>query len=225
MALGWTAIGLSHTNKLVLLSLADNANDSGVCWPSIQNIACRCSLDERSIYRAISVLEDGGHLTVQARPGKSTVYRVHPCQTVTPDSLSPLTPCQGPPDTLSGVRAVTPDSLSPTPDSLSPRIIKNLRSKIKNLDSRLPRTRTVPEGFQITDPMRQWAKTKCPHLDIESETEKFRDHEFRDPHSNWAGAWRQWMRRAPEFRSGNGAHPPAIPPRTWRPAEEETEKC
>lgn len=128
MALAWTAVSLSHTSKLVLLSLADNANDSGVCWPSIQNIACRCSLDERSIYRAIGVLEEAGHLSSQPRPGKSTVYRVHPRQAVTPDSWSPLTACQVTPDTVSG----TPDSLSGTPDSLSPIIIKNLKEPSLN---------------------------------------------------------------------------------------------
>ena len=34
--------------KLVLLKLADNANDNGECWPSHGNIADHCEISERS---------------------------------------------------------------------------------------------------------------------------------------------------------------------------------
>lgn len=205
MSMAWTAVGLSHTAKLVLLALADNANDAGVCWPSIPKVANRCSLDERTVFRAIAMLEGGGHVTTEARPGKSTIYRVHPLQPSTPDRESPLTgghPCH----------KVTPDIKSGTPDSLSPPITSEVLSSQKSESSRTvrsslrsPRARVVPADFVITEDMRKWAKSKCPNVDIDAETEKFRDHEYRDPHSNWVAAWRQWMRRAPEFLRSNGS--------------------
>ena len=35
--------------KLVLLKLADNANDQGECWPSYQCIADQCEMSKRSV--------------------------------------------------------------------------------------------------------------------------------------------------------------------------------
>ena len=85
------------SRKAVLISLADQANDDGICWPSVGSIADRTCLDERTVQRAISDLQDEGHLTVQMRTGRSTVYRVHPRHgdtpvTVTPPSESHPTP-------------------------------------------------------------------------------------------------------------------------------------
>lgn len=80
----------------------------------------------------------------------------------------------------------------------------------------------VPENFAITPEMRQWAATECPSVDIDLETKKFRDHEFKSAHTDWPKAWRRWMRTAPEFRrSGNGMHPPQTPVRRWRPTDDE----
>jgi hypothetical protein len=33
-------------------------------------------------------------------------------------------------------------------------------------------------------------------VNVRRETEKFRDHTFKTAHSDWAGAWRNWVRRA-----------------------------
>jgi hypothetical protein len=56
--------------------------------------------------------------------------------------------------------------------------------------------RACPEAFTVTDEMRQWAAEKAPRADIERETEKFRDWEFKDAKTDWPKAWRTWMRRA-----------------------------
>lgn len=45
--------GSGRVLKWVLISLADNANDQGYCWPSIETIAQRTMLTERSVQRAI----------------------------------------------------------------------------------------------------------------------------------------------------------------------------
>jgi hypothetical protein len=37
------------SEKLVLLALADYANEAGQCWPSIATIARRCGLERRYI--------------------------------------------------------------------------------------------------------------------------------------------------------------------------------
>lgn len=45
--------GSGRSLKHVLISLADQANDDGVCWPSIATIAQRTMLQPRSVQRAI----------------------------------------------------------------------------------------------------------------------------------------------------------------------------
>lgn len=42
---------------LVLLSLCDRANDSGICWPSIADISRRTRLGERQVTRLLGELE------------------------------------------------------------------------------------------------------------------------------------------------------------------------
>lgn len=61
-----------------------------------------------------------------------------------------------------------------------------------------------PESFRLTDDLKAWASENVPGLDWVSETEKFRDWEFKQPRSDWAKVWRLWMRKAHESRSGGG---------------------
>lgn len=86
---------------------------------------------------------------------------------------------------------------------------------------RAVRSRKAPAEFSITEAMREWARAKCPNVDLDAETEKFRDHEFRDPHSDWLAAWRQWIRRSPEFAPRAGFAKPQPPAVTWRPPADE----
>ena len=57
------------TRKLVLLKLADNANDQGECWPSYQNIADHCEISRRSVIAHINALEEAGLLRKISRKG------------------------------------------------------------------------------------------------------------------------------------------------------------
>jgi len=46
--------------KLVLIKLADNANDKGECWPSYQHIAEQCEIGRSTVKSHIKALEDMG---------------------------------------------------------------------------------------------------------------------------------------------------------------------
>ena len=54
-------------HKLVLLKLADNANDNGECYPSYQHIAKQCEISKRTAMRAIEELCKKGLLLKQSR--------------------------------------------------------------------------------------------------------------------------------------------------------------
>lgn len=56
--------------KLVLIKLADNANDHGECWPSLQYIADQCEISKRSVISHISKLCESGLIKKEHREGR-----------------------------------------------------------------------------------------------------------------------------------------------------------
>lgn len=59
----------------------------------------------------------------------------------------------------------------------------------------------LPNDFKITDAMAGWAHQHTPHVDINLETEQFRDYwdakSGRDATKlDWVATWRTWMRKA-----------------------------
>lgn len=74
----WPLAGMSPAQKAVLISLADQANDDGYCWPSVGTISKRTCLSERAVQGAIKWLHSAGLLTSDERRGTSSVYRITP---------------------------------------------------------------------------------------------------------------------------------------------------
>jgi len=56
MAQAWQVKLANAARKLVLVKLADNANDEGRCWPSYAYLAAQCEMSERSVIRHINDL-------------------------------------------------------------------------------------------------------------------------------------------------------------------------
>ena len=44
-----------------------------------------------------------------------------------------------------------------------------------------------PDDFEVTDDMRAWAAIDCPGVNVERATDKFRDHSFDKPKTDWLG--------------------------------------
>jgi hypothetical protein len=63
----WKAKIDNPTRKLVLLSLADQANDEGWTWPAMRTIAQRCGVAERTVREHIAMLEVHGILKREQR--------------------------------------------------------------------------------------------------------------------------------------------------------------
>ncbi|EDX6823397.1 helix-turn-helix domain-containing protein [Salmonella enterica subsp. enterica serovar Inverness] len=83
--------------KLVLIKLADNANDNGECWPSYQHIADHCECSRSAVRTHIDALIGMGVLTKENRMGinngkgnTSNVYYLNLDNPVPPKSTAPV---------------------------------------------------------------------------------------------------------------------------------------
>lgn len=110
MTLVWATPMQNHTEKLVALAIADNANDNGVCWPSVTTIARKCDLSEQGVLNRIKSLQKTGWLKVEHKPGCSNTYIINP--------PTPLTPQQGLPPNAVDHHPPTP--LTPPPNAVDP---------------------------------------------------------------------------------------------------------
>ena len=73
----WTSPEPSEAaDRLMLLALADNANDAGVCWPSVVTLAKKCATTTRSVLRTLDRLEASGRIVRERTPGKHNTYRL-----------------------------------------------------------------------------------------------------------------------------------------------------
>ena len=78
----WKAQRISCNQKLVLLKLADCADDDGRnVYPSVQRIARECCLSERTVQRFLRRFVDLGLLSIEANGfggrGRARLYRMH----------------------------------------------------------------------------------------------------------------------------------------------------
>ncbi|HHE3724330.1 TPA: helix-turn-helix domain-containing protein [Escherichia coli] len=83
--------------KLVLIKLADNANDNGECWPSYQHIADHCECSRSAVRTHIDALIGMGVLTKENRMGinngkgnTSNVYYLNLDNPMPPKSTAPV---------------------------------------------------------------------------------------------------------------------------------------
>ncbi len=122
----WPLGGMSIAQKAVLVSLADNANDQGVCWPSIGTIAKRTCASERAVQNAIKWLEEAKIVKANRTNGRHTSYTITPAAYAPPQEIHPRTKCTPAADS-------PPQEMHPTPAG----------------DAGDPRTACVPPPHQV----------------------------------------------------------------------------
>ena len=122
---------------LVMVALADYADEDGTCWPSQERIAARARASERSVRRHLTWLQEQGLVTVEHRwaqrgAGRSTrvssVYRLPVGKAWTPDEA---------PKKTAGRRV---SAGQPVPDNLTG----------KNEDGRVSAGQVVPDNLAGT---------------------------------------------------------------------------
>ena len=143
MSACWPLQGMSPAQKAVLISLADQANDDGYCWPSVGTIAKRTCLSERAVQGAIKWLVSAGLLSADERKGTSSVYQITPAAYAPPQEMRPADAApRG-----AGNAPPPPQMLHPTPADAAPKPSMN-----HQLNRKEPKdTRADATGFVLPD--------------------------------------------------------------------------
>lgn len=175
--------------KLVLIKLADNANDNGECWPSYQHIADHCECSKSAVKEHISALIKLGLMTKENRVGvnngkgnTSNVYRLHLTRTPVPPESTPVPPESTPPVPPAGTR--TSHSFEPVKEPLDNK---------KKLSS-------MPEGFSPSASHQKMAEEYG--ISLQEEFDKFTDHHISKGSKfvDWNRALNTWLRNAKGFQ-------------------------
>lgn len=84
--------------------------------------------------------------------------------------------------------------------------------------------RKCPADFEVTAELQEFAG-QFPAVDWRAETEKLRDHTFKNAISDWSGAWRNWIRRSAENGPNARASPMSFRERDDLAAAERVREC
>lgn len=188
------ALTLPDSEKIVLLALADSANDEGHCWPGMKSLTAKCSKSERTIQGAIQKLVDEGHLTRREVPGKGCNYTVHPrsdCGT------AEIAPPQGLP--------APPQRLRPTPAATAGKPSKNHQEPSPpKIAHELPigwGPSEFSEGSESRKVVDGWPPGE---LAVQLEMFKAQHGKKGDKFLDWQKAWSTWVLNTRKF--GIGSH-------------------
>lgn len=160
VAMNWAwRQSLAPTTKLVLMALADAADDHGICWPSVATLATKCSISTRTVRRTLQTLIILELLVAEPRyrPDGSCSSNRYRLQLRGGDKLSPApdrdvtTPGrvrQGPPDTAvhpGTTRRTQKESPPPLPMESPSVICKSVEGGSEWIDLEYPATLSAAE--------------------------------------------------------------------------------
>ena len=166
--------------KLVLLGIANHLGDQGA-WPSIATLARYANASERSIKRDLQELIALGELEVQIQNA--------PMNSQYKTNLYWITIEAGVSDWVS--RGVSSGKSGRTPADT--QTITNNRKQPKRIATR------ISNDYEPTKDLLDWQSNNFPDVNVQLETEKFKDFFLSSPKGvklDWDAAWRNWIRNS-----------------------------
>lgn len=188
-AWAWKVSGLSPSEKLVLLCLADHSDRDGVSWPSQKTIAEKTLISRKTVNQAIAKFLRLGLLEKEPLGGAypfNQIYRYKlKCNNPVTSGYNPL------------LHNVTTPVTSRYTEPSENRHIEPLEER--------PRSAAFPPNFSITDKIREVAH-KNGWESLETELEAFRDYHLArgSVFKDWDRAFYTWLRNAKRFKA-NGS--------------------
>ncbi|ELJ9349429.1 helix-turn-helix domain-containing protein [Salmonella enterica] len=185
--------------KLVLIKLADNANDNGECWPSYQHIADQCEVSRSTVKSHIRALEDMGLLKREFRRkgelNQSNVFylTLDNAQQIQPESGGAGADRGGAGADLGGGAGAAPR----TYHSFEP---------VKEPLERKKKPSSMPEGFSPSASHQKMAEEFG--ISLQDEFDKFTDHHLSKGSKfiDWSRALNTWLRNARGFQKSRACN-------------------
>ncbi|MDC9604936.1 helix-turn-helix domain-containing protein [Xenorhabdus griffiniae] len=191
--------------KLVLIKLADNANDKGECWPSYQHIADHCECSKSAVRSHIDVLIEMGLLIKENRLGNhngkgnaSNVYYLNLSAAPMPPKSIPPVPPENRPVSSDDIPPMPPDGTR-TSHSFEP--VKEPAIDISEKSSRKTENKhSLPDSFFPTEQHQALASELG--VNLQEEFLKFTDHHASKGTRfvDWGRALNTWLRNAKTYQ-------------------------
>lgn len=212
-------VKIPATSKLVLLRLAEFADEDGLCWPSATRVAEDTGLCERMVRKAFATIVTAGLASRERREGRTDTYRLTLSGQLTPErhsGVSEETPRNHVPDTPEP-RSITPErhSVTPAPRSDEP-IITNHEPIKEPVSTHAPRRRTteshgarLPDGWEPDSSGEEFSRDLG--LDPAVVLPGFADYwraasGARGRKADWPATWRNWCRNQVDRNRGPPRH-------------------
>jgi DNA-binding MarR family transcriptional regulator len=201
---------LPPTKRLIMLSLADHANDEGLCYPSISRLCQRTGLKERAVQKNIKELIAEGYIHRDMNKGKSgsNLYVLTPAPNAPPHEMHPARYAPHPRTKCTPTPA--PDAPEPSGNHQEPSGIDNAGANAAENppDPPKPKKARLPEDWTPSDDDIEYALSqKLTHDEIEEIANDFHaywtdrtDAGGRKSERGWKQTWRNRVRdQAPKF--------------------------
>ncbi|MGL5293080.1 MAG: helix-turn-helix domain-containing protein [Aeromonas sp.] len=203
--------------KLVLIKLADNASDTGECWPSYQHIAEQCEISRRSVIVHIDALIASGLMSKEARVGalgkRSNVYFLSLDGGESLPKKSTKSPKGGAGDSLGVVQEIHHPSAGAAlggsagaahriSHSFEP-VIESIKPPVSPKGDKHRRGARLPDDWVLPKSWGDWAMTEIGlrRDQVILEAASFADYWQSLPGAkaaklDWEKTWRIWIRRS-----------------------------
>ncbi|ENH6604733.1 helix-turn-helix domain-containing protein [Salmonella enterica] len=186
--------------KLVLIKLADNANDEGECWPSYQHIADQCEVSRSTVKSHIRALEDMGLLKREFRRkgelNQSNVFylTLDNAQQIPPESGGAGADRGGAGADRGGAGADLGGGAGDDPRTY------HSFEPVKEPLERKKKPSSMPEGFSPSASHQKMAEEFG--ISLQDEFDKFTDHHLSKGSKfiDWSRALNTWLRNARGFQ-------------------------
>jgi hypothetical protein len=192
---------IGGAEKLVMLALADNANDGGLCFPSMRTIARKATLTERGARGVVRRLTKRGFLEVEINVSggrKGNDYRLVTNPEKQPEESEPELVL--PPATGEGRSAVGGNGGSGDGGTGVPPNLKGT-TKVKRDSSESPKKGSrLSENWTLPQPWEAWATQQgLTDQQVRFHADQFRDYWISVPGQrgvklDWQATWRNRIR-------------------------------
>lgn len=192
----WSQRGLSPSQKLVLLSMADRAGEQHECWPSIKRLCFDTGLYRETVMAAIVLLEERGLIRATRAQGRVSCYRLLGVQDrATVADQSAKADQSGKAD--QSAKAARTSRQKPTPTSRQKPTLNLSREPTKE-----PTKKPPGKQGRFVRPTLAQVKAYCEQRDNGIDPEQWIDHYTangwrvgKNPMRDWQAAVRTWERK------------------------------